>query len=119
MVVPVGRADDPFKKDGSSSTDRGTMYQSPGPGRAASKRILGIEACHVRDWNGGKAKGIDVVRIDSIDQIRSTKNLDQVRDCVPRDTRKAFFDHSGELFEGVLGNLDAGLGTVCFRDFTG
>ena len=64
-------------------------------------------------------EGIDVVRIDGIDQIRSTKNLDQVHDCVPRDARKAVFDQSGELVIGLLGNLDAGLGTVCFRDFAG
>ena len=31
VMVPVGWANDPFKKDGSGSTDRGAMYQSPGP----------------------------------------------------------------------------------------
>ena len=86
-MVPIGWADDPFKKDGDSGTDRGTMYQSPGPGRAATERFLGIEACHVRDGNeachcvgGGKFKGIDVVRIDGVDQIRAGKDLDQVGD---------------------------------------
>ena len=65
VMVPVGWANDPFKKDGRGSTDRGAMYQSPGPARAAVKRILGVEACHVRNWNdaclrvdGGKAEGI-------------------------------------------------------------
>ena len=64
-------------------------------------------------------EGIDVVRIDGIDQIRSTKNLDQVHDCVTRDARKAAFEHGGEPLHGLLGNLDAWLWAVCFRDFAG
>ena len=126
VVFPVGLANDPFKKDGSSSTDGGAMYQSPCPARTAVKRILGVEGCQVRNWDdaclrvdGGKAEGIDVVRDDGIDQICSTKNLDQVHDCVPLHARKAAFEHGGELLNGLLGNLDARLWTVCFRDFAG
>ena len=122
----MGWANDPFKKDISGSTDGGAMYQSPRPARAAFKRILWVEACQVRNWDdarhrvdGRKMEGIDVLRNDGIDQIRSTKNLDQVHDCVARDARKAAFEHGGEPFHCLLGSLDAWLGTVCFRDFAG
>ena len=77
MLVPIRWADDSFQKDGDSGTDRGAMYHSISP-TCASKRFFEIEACHVRDRNeachcvgSGEFKGVDVVRIGGVDQIRA------------------------------------------------
>ena len=100
VMVPVGWADEPFKKDIGGSTDGGAMDQAPGVGRVFPKRRSRIEACQVRNWDDacigvdcGKMDGVDVLRDNGIDQVRSTKDFDQVHDGVARDAREAGFEH--------------------------
>ena len=60
------------------------------------KWLFRVEAFHVWEWNdarvgvdGGKVKSIDVIRDNPFDEVRSSKDLDQIGNGAARDAREA------------------------------
>ena len=62
---------------------------------------------------------IDVVRDDPVDEIGSTEDPGKIGNDVGRDARAAIPEPLCEVVDGLLLDLDASFGTLCFRDFIG
>ena len=58
-------------------------------------------------------------RNNPVDEIGCTEDLDQIGNGVGRDARTSIPEHLRETVNCFLLDLNAGFGTLCFRDFIG
>ena len=120
-MFPIRWSDEALNQGCSSSCDRCAMHQTPGIGCDISKRKLRVEPFQVRSWNDEsselgfrKTDSAFVSFNQSIEQICSSEDLDQVFDCLGGNASALGAKHIREVFPGHLVDLRARSGALCF-----
>ena len=124
MGFPVRWSNHAFEKDGCAASDSCAVHNRPGICCGFPKRGLRVETFHIRDGDdpscslhGGKIQSKNVTGLNRVEQVRTSKNLDQVGDLVFGNAWTAITEHLRKGIHGIPQNLGARSGPFRFKEF--